>query len=201
MKGLSLETSLLSCRLEMIETENQGNKYRISFFHYVLPYVVLCYDKLGMHDKVLFDSIKLLMDRSNGGIVEHPMLDSSKKRPIWALYGVFLALSSVVSGDKSAKLIFVCLNHIYRIPSNLLTRCLMKIANRWVLSTIIIALIIFWGGAFAVKFWNILYDYFAAQVSPNWATFCMSVMTSIIATVIINRVVKFKKKILNLFYK
>lgn len=31
--------------------------------------------------------------------------------------------------------------------------------------------------------------------------FCMSVMTSIIATVIINRVVKFKKKILNLFYK
>lgn len=201
MKGLSLETSLLSCRLEMIETENQGNKYRISFFHYVLPYVVLCYDKLGMHDKVLFDSIKLLMDRSNGGIVEHPMLDSSKKRPIWALYGVFLALSSVVSGDKSDKLIFVFLNHIYRIPSGWLTRCLIKIANRWVLYAIIIALIIFLGGAVAVKFWNILYDYFAGQVSPNWATFCMSVMTSIIATVIINRVVKFKKKILNLFYK
>ena len=201
MKGLSLETSLLSCRLEMIETENQDNKYRISFFHYVLPYVVLCYDKLGMHDKVLFDSIKLLMDRSNGGIVEHPMLDSSKKRPIWALYGVFLALSSVVSGDKSDKLIFVFLNHIYKIPSCWLTRCFMRIANRWVLSAFIIALIIFWGGAFAVKFWNILYDYFADQVSPNWATFCMSVMTSIIATVIINRVVKFKKKILNLFYK
>lgn len=201
MKDLSLETSLLSCRLEMIETENQDNKYRISFFHYVLPYVVLCYDKLGMHDKVLFDSIKLLMDRSNGGIVEHPMLDSSKKRPIWALYGVFLALSSVVSGDKSDKLIFVFLNHIYRIPSCWFTRCLMKIANRWVLSAIIIALIIFWGGSVAVKIWNILYDYFADQVSPNWATFCMSVMTSIIATVIINRAVKFKKKILNLFYK
>ena len=77
----------------------------------------------------------------------------------------------------------------------------MKIANRWVLSAIIIALIIFWGGAVAVKIWNILYGYFAGQVSPNWATFCMSVMTSIIATVIINRVVKFKKKILNLFYK
>lgn len=154
-----------------------------------------------MHDKVLFDSIKLLMDRSNGGIVEHPMLDSSKKRPIWALYGVFLALSSVVSGDKSDKLIFVFLNHIYKIPSCWLTRCFMRIANRWVLSAFIIALIIFWGGAFAVKFWNILYDYFADQVSPNWATFCMSVMTSIIATVIINRVVKFKKKILNLFYK
>lgn len=77
----------------------------------------------------------------------------------------------------------------------------MRIANRWVLSAFFIALIIFWGGAFAVKFWNILYDYFADQVSPNWATFCMSVMTSIIATVIINRVVKFKKKILNLFYK
>lgn len=201
MKGLSLEASFLNCRLEMIESENQGNKYRISFFHYVLPYVVLCYDKLGMHDKVLFDSIKLLMDRSNGGIVEHPMLDSSKKRPIWALYGVFLALSSVVSGDKSDKLIFVFLNHIYKIPSCWLTRCFMRIANRWVLSAFIIALIIFWGGAFAVKFWNILYDYFADQVSPNWATFCMSVMTSIIATIIINRVVKFKKKILNLFYK
>lgn len=201
IKGLSLEASFLNCRLEMIESENQGNKYRVSFFHYVLPYVVLCYEKLGMHDKVLFDSIKLLMDRSNGGIVEHPMLDSSKKRPIWALYGVFLALSSVVSGDKSDKLIFVFLNHIYKIPSCWLTRCFMRIANRWVLSAIIIALIIFWGGAFAVKFWNILYNYFAAQVSPNWATFCMSVMTSIIATVIINRVVKFKKKILNLFYK
>lgn len=96
-----------------------------------------------MHDKVLFDSIKLLMDRSNGGIVEHPMLDSSKKRPIWALYGVFLALSSVVSGDQSDKLIFVFLNHIYRIPSSWFTRCLMKIANRWVLYAIIIALIIF----------------------------------------------------------
>ena len=95
MKGLSLEASFLNCRLEMIESENQGNKYRVSFFHYVLPYVVLCYEKLGIHNNVLFDSIKLLMTRSKGGVVEHPMLDNSKKRPIWALYGVFLALSSI----------------------------------------------------------------------------------------------------------
>lgn len=201
MQDLSLETSFLTCRLEMIETENQDNKYRISFFHYVLPYVVLCYDKLGMHNKVLFDSIKLLMDRSNGGIVEHPMLDSTKKRPIWALYGVFLALSSIVSVNNSDKLMFVFLNHIYKIPSNWATRYLIKVANGWVLSAIIIALIIFLGGAVVVKFWNILYVYFADHVSPNWATFCMSVITSIIATVIINRVVKFKKKVLNLFYK
>lgn len=201
MKDLSLEASFLNCRLEMIESENQGNKYRVSFFHYVLPCVVLCYDKLGIHNKVLFDSIKLLMDRSKGGIVEHPMLDSSKKRPIWALYGVFLALSSIVSVNSSDKLMFVFLNHIYKIPSNRVTRYLMKVANRWVLSAIVITLIIFFGGAVAVKIWNILYDYFASQVSPNWATFCMSVITSIIGTVIINKVVKFKKKILSLFYK
>ena len=96
---------------------------------------------------------------------------------------------------------FVFLNHIYKIPSNRVTRYLMKVANRWVLSAIVITLIIFFGGAVAVKIWNILYDYFASQVSPNWATFCMSVITSIIGTVIINKVVKFKKKILSLFYK
>lgn len=201
MKGLSLETSLLSCRLEMIETENQDNKYRISFFHYVLPYVVLCFDKLGMHDKVLFDSIKLLMDRSNGGIVEHPMLDSSKKRPIWALYGVFLALSSVVSGDKSDKLIFVFLNHIYKIPSCWLTKCLLKLASVWSLYIIIISFIVYFGGAEAVTLWNCLYKYLVDNISPNWANFSMSIISSILATVIIGIFMKAKKYILNFFYE
>lgn len=201
MKGLSLEASFLNCRLEMIESENQGNKYRVSFFHYVLPYVVLCYDKLGMHDKVLFDSIKLLMDRSNGGIVEHPMLDSSKKRPIWALYGVFLALSSVVSGDQSDKLIFVFLNHIYRIPSNWFTKCLLKLAGVWILYTIIVAFIIYFGGTTAAKYWNDIYGWLDDKVSPNWVNSCMSVIGSILATIIIAVFMKAKKYILNLFYK
>lgn len=201
MKGLSLETSLLSCRLEMIETENQDNKYRISFFHYVLPYVVLCYDKLGMHDKVLFDSIKLLMDRSNGGIVEHPMLDSSKKRPIWALYGVFLALSSVVSCYDSDKLIFVFLNRIYRIPSNWFTKCLLKLASVWSLYIIIISFIVYFGGAEAVTLWNCLYKYLVDNISPNWANFSMSIISSILATVIIGIFMKAKKYILNFFYE
>lgn len=201
MKGLSLETSLLSCRLEMIETENQDNKYRISFFHYVLPYVVLCYDKLGMHDKVLFDSIKLLMDRSNGGIVEHPMLDSSKKRPIWALYGVFLALSSVVSCYDSDKLIFVFLNRIYRIPSNWFTKCLLKLTSVWSLYIIIISFIVYFGGAEAVTLWNCLYKYLVDNISPNWANFSMSIISSILATVIIGIFMKAKKYILNFFYE
>lgn len=201
MKGLSLEASFLNCRLEMIESENQGNKYRVSFFHYVLPYVVLCYEKLGIHNKVLFDSIKLLMARSKGGVVEHPMLDNSKKRPIWALYGVFLALSSIVSCNESDKLIFVFLNRIYRISSNWFTKCLLKLASVWTLCVIIIALVIYFGGAAAATFWNVIYKWLVDYSSPNWATLCLSVMTSMIATGIISVMMLLKKIKLNLFYK
>ena len=201
MKDLSLEASFLNCRLEMIESENHGNKYRVFFFHYVLPYVVLCYEKLEIHNKVLFDSIKLLMDRSKGGVVEHPMLDNSKKCPIWALYGVFLALSSIVSCCDSDKLIFVFLNRIYRIPSNWFTKCLLKLASVWSLYIIIISFIVYFGGAEAVTLWNCLYKYLVDNISPNWANFSMSIISSILATVIIGIFMKAKKYILNFFYE
>lgn len=201
MKGLSLEASFLNCRLEMIESENQGNKYRVSFFHYVLPYVVLCYEKLGIHNNVLFASIKLLMTRSKGGVVEHPMLDNSKKRPIWALYGVFLALSSIVPKTESDKLIFVFLNRIYRISSNWFTKCLLKLASVWILYIIIVAFTIYFGGTTAAKYWNDIYGWLDDKVSPNWVNSCMSVIGSILATIIIAVFMKAKKYILNLFYK
>lgn len=159
--------------------------------------MILCYEKLGLQNKAFFDSIKLLLNRSKGGVVEHPMLDSSKKRPIWALYGVAIALSSILPDDDSNKLIVVCCNHVYRLPSAWPIRLLLKIINRWVLSVALITFIVNYYGGIIVLLWKNIYNYLIAQVSPNWATLCMSVCTSIIATAIIDFSLVFRKKVLS----
>lgn len=93
------------------------------------------------------------------------------------------------------------LNRIYRIPSNWFTKCLLKLASVWSLYIIIISFIVYFGGAEVVTLWNCLYKYLVDNISPNWANFSMSIISSILATVIIGIFMKAKKYILNFFYE
>jgi hypothetical protein len=46
----------------------------------------MTYLKLGKKGHVVFDAIKVLIERSSKGSIEHPMLENSRIIPIWALY-------------------------------------------------------------------------------------------------------------------
>ena len=185
MNALSMQESFLTCRLEMIETETRNNKYRISFFHYVLPYMLLCYEKLNIHDKVYFQAINLLLERSKNGYIDHPMLDNFKKRPIWALYDVVSVFDVIAPQNRKDRLLCVIFNHVFIVPSCWLTRVLMKLANKWLFSIVIITAIVFFLGSYIIMLSDILYKYLLENTSPNWTTFCMSIITSIIATGIV----------------
>jgi hypothetical protein len=86
MSEINMYDSSLICYLEFIEKGTAENRVRIPFFHYVLPYVVMTYLKLGKKGHVVFDAIKVLIERSSKGSIEHPMLENSRIIPIWALY-------------------------------------------------------------------------------------------------------------------
>lgn len=86
MSEINIHDSSLICYLEFIEKGTGEDRVRIPFFHYVLPYVVVTYLKLGKKKHVVFDAIKVLLERSSKGSIEHPMLENSRIIPIWALY-------------------------------------------------------------------------------------------------------------------
>lgn len=195
MNDLSMQESFLICRLEMMETEERNHKYRISFFHYVLPYVVLCYVKLGVCNRKVFESIEILLERSAKGYVDHPMLDNPDKRPIWALYDLASALDCIAPVGEKNKLFVVFLDHAVFLPSNWITKGILKILNKWLLMTVLIAGTVFYAGTYVVALWEVLYSYLLKQVSPNWASACMSIGTSIIATAIIEITLRFRRKI------
>lgn len=194
MNTLSMQESFLTCRLEMIETETRNNKYRISFFHYVLPYVLLCYEKLGIHDRVYFSAINLLLERSKDGYINHPMLDNAKKRPIWALYDVASIFDVIALQNNKNKLLLLAFNHMFTIPSCWLTRVLMKFAKKWFFSIVLITAIVYFLGSYIIKYCEMFYKYLIEMTSPNWATFCMSIITSIIATCIVEFVLYIRRK-------
>lgn len=195
MKNLSMQESFLTCRLEMIETETRNYKYRISFFHYVLPYVILCYKKLGIYNKVYFKAINLLMERSKEGYIDHPMLDNFKKRPIWALYDVVSILNVIAPQNHKDRLLCVIFNHVFSIPRCWFSSGIMIFANKWVFSIVFITVIVFFFGSYILMFSEKLYGYLLNQSSPNWATLCMSIITSIIATVIVEIVLFVRRKL------
>lgn len=144
MSGINIYDSSLICYLEFIEKGTGEERVRIPFFHYVLPYVVMTYLKLGKKRQVVFDAMKVLIERSSNGSIEHPMLENSKIIPIWALYDTVSAYqcfkNSFENWEKKYKFI-VFLNRIFGIGKYNFLRPLIRVSN-WLWKFAIILLIV-----------------------------------------------------------
>lgn len=92
LKKTTIEDPSLVCYMEFIENGSGENRIRITYFHYVLPFVAKAYMNLGCKNLNLFKAIYTLMERSTDGIIEHPNLENSKIYPIWALYDTSMSL-------------------------------------------------------------------------------------------------------------
>ena len=81
-----MEDASLLCYMEFIEKGVGEERVRIPFFHYVLPYVIKACIRLDVDNRTIFKAITLLESRTQDGEIEHPMLENSKIKPIWALF-------------------------------------------------------------------------------------------------------------------
>ena len=89
--SINIHDQTLICYLEFIENGTGENRIRIPFFHYVLPYIVIAFLKVGKKNGVVFDTVRLLLQRCSNGKIEHPMLENSRIIPIWILYDTMMS--------------------------------------------------------------------------------------------------------------
>ena len=85
-KEVPMYDSTFLCYLEFIESGEGETRARISSFHYVLPYVAQALMALGVFNDNLIQAITILNERAREGYVEHPMLENTRIKPIWAIY-------------------------------------------------------------------------------------------------------------------
>ncbi len=92
--SINIHDQTLICYLEFIENGTGDNRIRIPFFHYVLPYIVIAFLKVGKKNGIVFDTVRLLLQRCSNGKIEHPMLENSRIIPIWILYDTMMSYQS-----------------------------------------------------------------------------------------------------------
>lgn len=56
-----------------------------------MPYIVIAFLKVGKKNGVVFDTVRLLLQRCSNGKIEHPMLENSRIIPIWILYDTMMS--------------------------------------------------------------------------------------------------------------
>ena len=116
MSGINILDSSIECYLELIESGSEDKRIRIPFFHYVLPYVIVVFLKMGKKNVVVYNSINLLLEKCKNGYIEHPMLENSRIHPIWAIYGTVFAFDAFKKSCKKwdKRYVYVLfLNRIY----------------------------------------------------------------------------------------
>lgn len=86
MKDMSETDSSLLCYVEFIESGTGENRTRITFFHYVSPYILQAYSKLDPNSPYIYTCLKSCLNYCRDGMIEHPMLENSKIIPVWAIY-------------------------------------------------------------------------------------------------------------------
>lgn len=94
ISSINVHDQTLICYLEFIENGTGDNRIRIPFFHYVLPYIVIAFLKVGKKNGIVFETIRLLLQRCSSGKIEHPMLENSRIIPIWILYDTMMSYQS-----------------------------------------------------------------------------------------------------------
>lgn len=92
LREFDMEDASLLCYMEFIEKGVGEKRVRIPFFHYVLPYVIKACIRLDVDNRTIFKAITLLESRTQDGEIEHPMLENSKIKPIWALFDSVLSI-------------------------------------------------------------------------------------------------------------
>ncbi|MCM0301929.1 terpene cyclase/mutase family protein [Bacteroides fragilis] len=87
IKDIGLYDNSLECYLELMEGRVNNSLVRIPFFHYVLPHIICAFIKGGRHNNsIVFNGMILLKERFIDGYWNHPFVENSNLKPIWALY-------------------------------------------------------------------------------------------------------------------
>lgn len=87
INAIGLFDNSLECYLELMEGRTNNSLVRIPFFHYVLPHIICAFIKGGRYDNsIVFNGMILLKDRFIDGYWNHPFVENSNLKPIWALY-------------------------------------------------------------------------------------------------------------------
>lgn len=87
INAIGLFDNSLECYLELMEGNINNSLVRIPFFHYVLPYIICAFIKGGRYNNsIVFNGMILLKDRFIDGYWNHPFVENSNLKPIWALY-------------------------------------------------------------------------------------------------------------------
>lgn len=164
MRNLSMEDPSLLCYMEFIESGTDDRRTRIPFFHYVLLHVVIAFLDLGKKNRIVFHAMKTLLYRCASGRIEHPMLEKSNIKPIWALADTATALyrfEHSFANWKDKHLFVAWFNHIFGLGKYNLFRFIAIIPKR------------VWGfaGPLVIAFWLIYlgYPYFSLKnITEKW---------------------------------
>lgn len=198
MSEINIHDSSLICYLEFIEKGTGGNRVRIPFFHYVLPYMVMTYLKLGKKEHVVFDAMNVLIERSSKGSIEHPMLENSRIIPIWALYDTVSAYqcfkNSFENWEKKYKFIDL-LGRIWGIGKYNLFRPLIRISN-WFWRFVTVFVVVY----LVTEYWEYISCWWKNVQDKTFGQLLISITATIIITVG-QSICSFVKKKLKIFRK
>lgn len=160
LKEIDIEDPKLVCHMEFIEDGDGANRIRITYFHYIVPFVAMAYMKLGCKNKYLFSCIYTLLQRSVDGVIEHPNLENSRIQPIWALYDTATCLNNfrnIFKPQWKNAFVFCCIFnkiHSYRKLSPLR---LITLTSNWMWGIPIIFVTVFcfkWFSDDILIWWN-----------------------------------------------
>lgn len=150
----------LVCYMEFIEEGIGQSRIRITFFHYVLPYVAKAYMNLGCNNRHLFNSLYYLIQRSKDGIIEHPNLENSRIHPIWALFDAstcFIDFKNLHSSNWKKEYVFSCIFNKIRSYRWWSPFRLFTLFSAWTcggIAVLVFVWIIIWQAANIATFWN-----------------------------------------------
>lgn len=193
MSEINIYDSSLICYLEFIEKGTGEERVRIPFFHYVLPYVVMTSLKLGKKGPVVFNAMKVLMERSSKGSIEHPMLENSRIIPIWALYDTVSAYKcfkdSFENWEQKYKFI-VLLSRIRGIGKCNLLRPLIRMSDwLWRLAAVFMAVYI------VVGYWGDISSWWTVVNNKTLGQLLISIAATVIYTVVMLMLSFIKKRL------
>lgn len=83
------------CNLEFIEENSNSSRTRTPFFHYTLPHIIKAYIDAGQIDnKYVLKGLNRLLELNKEGFWNHPFIENTTYKPIWAIYDSVNTLNS-----------------------------------------------------------------------------------------------------------
>lgn len=184
LNGVDVNDASLLCYMEFIENKVGEDRIRISFFHYVLPYVICACIRVGIDNRIVFDAIRLMQKRMEDGEIEHPMLENSKIKPIWALYDSVKAVKEFEGVFKDwSELNEIILVHkwFWSFGTYNPLRFLVRFSD-WIIRTFVMAIVFYAVFVVARYYWDGINQWFVGLKDSTYGGILMSLIAAVISS-------------------